>query len=232
MRVCTLLRKRTVPRVLRLIRQFEQFLPRVERVINQTVRRVLQGEAVSAPTKLVSLFEPHTQIIVRRKTGKSVEFGRKVWLEEVEGGIISGYRVLAEAGQDFPYLPDSLVAHQRRFGRPPRLLAADRGVYSAANEAVAQQARIPRIVIPYAGKVPSARMAQERMAWFRRGLRFRAGIEGRISVLRRRFGLDRCRDHGEAGLGRWVGWGIVTANLLTIAQTVAARSARRISRAA
>jgi len=135
--VCTLLREQTGPSAPRLGRWFEQFLPRVERVIDQTVRRIRHGEAVPARDKLASLFEPHTQIIVRRKTGQPVEFGRKVWLEEVEGGLISGYRVLAEAGQDVPYLPDSLVAHQRRFGRPPRLLAADRGVYSAANEAVA-----------------------------------------------------------------------------------------------
>jgi IS5 family transposase len=94
----------------------------------------------------------------------------------VEGGIISGYRIMAEAGQDSPYLPDRLVAHQQRFGHPPRLLAADRGVYSAANEATAQQARVKHLVIPYAGKVPPARVAQERTAWFRRGLRFRTGI--------------------------------------------------------
>ena len=73
---------------------------------------------------------------------------------------------------------------------------------------------------------------KKRTAWCRRGLRFRAGIEGCISVLRRRFGLDRCRDHDEAGLGRWVGWGLVTANLLISAQTVAGRSARSISRTA
>jgi hypothetical protein len=94
----------------------------------------------------------------------------------VEGGIISGYRILAEAGQDSPYLLDSLVAHQQRFSLSPRLLAADRGVYSAANEATAQQARVKHLVIPYAGKVPPARVAQERTAWFRRGLRFRTGI--------------------------------------------------------
>jgi hypothetical protein len=63
-------------------------------------------------------------------------------------------------------------------------------------------------------------------------LRFRAGIEGRISVLRRRFGLDRCQDHGEAGFRRWVGWGIVTANLVTIAHTLAGRSGHSVSRAA
>ena len=231
-KVSAALRQLGTQRAQQLVRLFEQFLPRVARVIEQTVRRVLHGEVVPAQDKLVSLFEPHSQIIVRRKTGKAVEFGRKVWLEEVEGGLISGYRILTEAGQDFPYLPDSLVAHQQRFGHPPRLLAADRGVYSAANEAIAQQARVKRIVIPYAGKPPPTRIAQERTAWFRRGWRFRAGIEGRISVLRRRFGLGRCQAHGEAGLGRWVGWGILTANLVTIGHRVADRSTRSTRRAA
>jgi IS5 family transposase len=230
--VCAVLQAEATPRAQQLVRQFEQFRPRVARVLDQTIGRIVHGEVVPARDKLVSLFEPHTQIIVRRKTGKPVEFGRKVWLEEVEGGIISGYRILAEAGQDFPYLPDSLAAHQQRFGKPPWLLAADRGVYSAANEAVAHQARINRVVIPYAGKPPPARVAQERTAWFRRGLRFRAGIEGRISVLRRRGGLDRCRDHGEAGLGRWVGWGIVTANLVKIAHTLVGRLAPHVAKAA
>jgi transposase, IS5 family len=231
-RVGAVRQARTSTRAQRLVRQFAPFLPRVGQVIDQTVRRVCHGEMVPAQDKLMSLFEPHTQIIVRRKTGRAVEFGRKVWLEEVEGGLISGYRVLAEAGQDFPYLADSLVAHQQRFGKPPQWLAADRGVYSSANEAMAHQAGITRVVIPYAGKPPPARVADERTAWFRRGLRFRAGIEGPISVLRRRFGLDRCRDHGDAGLGRWVGWGIVTANLVTIAHTLADRSAPARARAA
>jgi transposase, IS5 family len=73
------------------------------------------------------------------------------------------------------------------------------------------------------GKLSAQRHRYERQWWFRQGFRFRAGLEGRISVLRRRFGLDRCLEHGEAGLGRWVGWGIVTANLAKIAQSQAAR---------
>jgi transposase, IS5 family len=231
-KVRAVLREQASQRAQRLVRQFAQFLPRVTRVIDQTVRRVVHGEVVPAREKLVSIVEPHPQIIVRRQTGRAVEFGRKIWLEEVDGGLISGYRILAEAGQDFPDLPDSLVAHQQRFGRPAWLLAADRGVYSAANAAVAQQAGVTRIVIPYAGKAPPARVAQERAAWFRRGFRFRAGIAGRISVLRRRFGLDCWREHGEAGLGRWVGWGILTANLAKIAHTFAGRSVLPRARAA
>jgi IS5 family transposase len=64
----------------------------------------------------------------------------------------------------------------------------------------------------------------ERTRWFRRGFRFRAGIEGRIHVLRRDFGLARCRDHGETGMARWVGWGVLAANLTTMARTLAARA--------
>lgn len=160
-------------------------------------------------------------MIVRRKAGQPVGFGRKLWLEEVEGGIVSGWRVLAEAGQDAPYLAASPAAHRRRFGRPPWLLAADRGVSSPQNVARAEQAGVRRVAMPAAGRGGSP---AERQRWFRRGFRFRAGIEGRISVLRRCYGLDRCRDHGEDGLGRWVGWGIVTANLAKTAATVAART--------
>jgi transposase, IS5 family len=177
----------------------------VARVIAQTTRRVLQGEMVAAGEKIVSLFEPHSQIIVRHKAGKPVEFGRKLWLEEVEGGIVSGWHLLDQPGQDASYLLPSIVAHQARFGRPPWLVTGDRGVFSAANERRAKAAGVERVVLPAVGKVAPERARAERQRWFRRGFRFRAGIEGRISVLQRCYGLDRCRDHGEDGMGRWIG---------------------------
>ncbi len=95
----------------RLHQQFEEILPLMEQVIYQTERRVLYDERLSAREKLVSLFEPQTQIIKRQKAGKAVEFGRKLRLEEVEGGIVSGYRVLGEKGQDDRYLAQSLTDH-------------------------------------------------------------------------------------------------------------------------
>ena len=224
--VCAALRARSEVNARRLGRQFATFLPRVERAIAQATRRVLKGEAVPAAEKIVSLFEPHTRIIVRHKAGKPVEFGRKLWLEEVEGGIIAGWRLLEAPGQDAPQLGPSLTAHRQRFGKPPRLLTADRGVFSPRNEAQAERAGVRRVAIPAAGRASGTpeRSRKERQGWFRRGLRFRAGIEGRISVLQRCYGLDRCRDHGERGMGRWVGWGIVAANLERIARTVAARA--------
>jgi transposase, IS5 family len=217
----------------RVREQLDHFLPLVDQALDQARRRVLQGEQVPADEKLLSLFEPQTQIIRRHKAGKPTEFGRKLWLGEVEGGIISEYRLLEEGGGlDHPELPATLDAHQQRFGRPPNLLAGDRGVFSPANEALARTLKIKQIVLPKAGRRSRERQAHERQRWFRRGMCFRAGIEGRIRVLKRDFGLDRCRDHGEEGMGRWVGWGIVTANLTQIAETQVARQAQARERQA
>jgi len=121
--------------------------------------------------------------------------------------------------------PASLTGHQARFGRAPDLVATDRGVSSAANARLARAAGVRHVAMPAVGRASPERLAAERTRWFRRGFRFRAGIEGRIRVLQRRFGLDRCRDHGETGMGRWVGWGVVASNLLKIATTVTARAA-------
>jgi transposase, IS5 family len=208
-----------------LTEHFERFMPLVERGITQATRRVLQGEHLPATEKLLSLFEEHTQIITRHKAGKMREFGRKVLLDEVDGGIISRYEILSESGSEHSELPESLKAHQQRFGRGPHLLAADRGLYSVENERLAQEAGVKRVALPKSGKLSEKRKRHEKQRWFRRGFRFRAGIEGRISVLNRAFGLGCCLDHGEEGMGRWVGWGIFSHNLRQIARTQVAQQA-------
>jgi transposase, IS5 family len=209
----------------RLLESLEHFVGLVEQGITQATRRVLHDEQVPAAEKILSLFEEHTQIISRQKMGKPREFGRKVLLDEVDGGIISRYEILEEMGREHPHLPASLEAHREHFGRAPELLAADRGLYSANNERLAQQAGIKRIVLPKSGRLSEERKRHEKQRWFRRGFRFRAGIEGRISVLGRAFGLDLCLDHGEEGMERWVGWGILAHNLRQISRTRVARQA-------
>jgi IS5 family transposase len=173
----------------------------------------------------LSLFEEHTQIITRHKAGKPREFGRKVLIDEVDGGIISRYEILSESGSERTRVPESLKAHQEHFGKVPYLLAGDRGLYSTGNEKTAQQAGVKRVVLPKNGKLSEKRKHHEKQRWFRRGFRFRSGIEGRISVLDRAFGLDVCLDHGEEGMGRWVGWGILAHNLRQISRGQLAREA-------
>ncbi len=225
-RVVAVLQGQATEQAARLIERFNHFLPMVEQAIDQAARRVLQGEAVPSTEKVVSLFEPHTRIIRRHKAGKPTEFGRKVLLDEVEGGIVSHYAILDDVGLEHPHFVASLDAHQQHFGRAPNLVAGDRGLFSPENEARARERGVKRIVLPKTGRLAKERQQHERQRWFRRGFRFRADVEGRIHVLKRDYGLDRCRDHGEDGLGRWVGWGIVTHNLAQIARTEAARVAR------
>ena len=191
----------------------EQFIPRVEQVITQTKRRVFEDEKVPAREKIVSIFEPHSDIICRGKANQPVEFGHKVWLDEVEGGIISEYRVLDGNPADSTQWKPSLDHHVELFGQPPDQASADRGVYSAPNEAHAKQIGVKRVILPKPGHKSEARRQHEKQRWFKRGRRFHAGVEGRISVLKRKHGLDRCLYHGEDGFGRWVGWGIIAGNL-------------------
>lgn len=204
--------------------ELARVVPLIEQVIDQTGRRVFEGQSVPAAQKLVSLFEPHTRIIRRGKARQPTEFGRMVWLDEVDGGIVSRYQILAGNPSDASHVGASLAHHQRVFGRPPAIFTGDRGVHTAENELSARLLGVERVALPQPGAKSGERRAYERQRWFRRALRFRAGVEGRISVLKRRGFLGRCRDKGENGFGRWIGWGVITANLTTIARTSAARS--------
>jgi IS5 family transposase len=176
--------------------------------------------SVPAAEKLGSIFESHTEIIRRGKSGKPTEFGRKVWLSEVERGIVSTYRILdgnpANSGQIQPELDH----HLRLSEVAPKLLAADRDCYSEVNERLAEGMEVGKVCLPQPSAKTEGRKTYEKQRWFKRGQWFRAGSEGRISVLRRRGHLDRCRDHHEEGFERWVGWGILSGNLSTIARSL------------
>jgi len=207
----------------RLRQTLLEVLPLVDQVVEQTRRRVLGDEAVPASEKVVSIFEPHTAIIRRGKAGKPTEFGHKIWLDEVDGGIITRATVLEGNPPEAPELPTSIAHHRRLFGHAPTLVTADRGLDDPDNEEAATAAGGKRVAIPRKGAVTPERRRFERQRWFRQAQRYRAGMEGRISVCTRRGRLGRCRDRGTRGFDRWIGWGILTENLSTIAQSRAAR---------
>jgi IS5 family transposase len=204
-----------------LAESLAQYIPLVERIIDQAYRRVVRGQTVPAAEKLVSLFEPHTAIIRRGKpVPHDTEFGRKVWLDEVEGGIISDYRILRGNPPDDQPFKASLAQHQQLFSHPPHIVSTDRGVYSPDNEAAARQAGVKHICMPQPGQRTPQRLEYEQQQWFRLGRRFQAGVEGRISVVKRARQLNRCLDQGEAGFEKWVGWGCIVNNLIAIAQAI------------
>lgn len=197
------------------------FLPRTRQVIAQTVRRVFQGEQLPPDEKIVSIFEPHTDIVRRGKPRQPTEYGHKVWLGEVEGGFVSQYRVLAGNPSDQDQWAPTLERHCQQFGQPPWQASGDRGVHSADNEALAEELEVKRIILPQPGNKSAARQQHERQRWFRRGRRFHAGIEGRISVLERKHGFQHCRNRGEQGFACWVGWAVIANNLTKLSEGLA-----------
>jgi IS5 family transposase len=200
-----------------LVELFLHYQPLVQQVMAQTRRRVLEGIKVAATDKLVSLFEPHTAIIRRGKAPPhETEFGIKVWYAEVEGGLISEYRLLRGNPQDAPQVVPSVQAHRRNFGRAPREVSGDRGLHSAENERQLRGLGVRRVCLPQPGYKSARRKQRERQPWYRAARRFRNGIEGRISHLRRARRLDRCLNHGWDGLERWVGWGVIANNIAVI----------------
>jgi transposase, IS5 family len=222
-RVQQLLNRRRSGAAKRLRAQLAYFQPLVEQVCAQAQRRVLGGESVPAADKLVSLFEPHTAVIRRGKLPMPTEFGSKVMFDEVDGGLVTRYAILAGNPPDAPNLPESLDHHRTTFGCGPAVLAADRAFSTSTNERIAASHGVGCVALPHQGPLSPTRRQIEQRPTYRKACRFRAGIEGRISVLKRRFGLRRCRYHGPAGMERWVGWGVLAHNLRQISRSSANR---------
>lgn len=214
-----LLQKQSQQKAKQLAETLNTFIPRARQVIEQTARRILQGEKVPATEKIVSIFEAHTAIIRRGKEAKPVEYGHKLWLNEVEGGIISHYRILDGNPSDEKQWKPSLKAHIQTFQQPPIQASADRGLSSDPNETLAHDLGVRYVVIPKRGYRSTSREKHEHKAWFVKGRHWQAGVEGRISVLKRAHGLGRCLNHGETGFQGWVGWGVIAGNLAVLGRT-------------
>jgi IS5 family transposase len=213
------LQKQSQQKAKRLAETLNTFIPRARQVIDQATRRIMQGEKVPAAKKIVSIFEEHTDIIRRGKEAKPVEYGHKIWLNEVEGGIVSHYRVLDGNPSDEKQWKPSLKAHIKTFQHAPVQASADRGLSSGPNEKLAHDLGVRYVVIPKRGYRSKARLQHEHKAWFTKGRHWHAGVEGRISVLKRAHGLGRCLNHGESGFQAWVGWGVIAGNLAVLGRT-------------
>ncbi len=197
---------------------------RVRHVVQQTKARIFQG-LTHFPGKIVSLFEPHTEIIRKGKAGKPTEFGKLVQIQEAENQIITHYQVFAERPPDSTLLVPAVAEHRRCFGRLPHLAAADAGFYSQRNEKEIREMGVARVAIPNRSTRSPERRNFQKQRWFRAGQRWRTGSEGRISVLKRRHGLDRCRYRGFSGMERWVGLGVIADNVMNIGRCLAVQRA-------
>ncbi len=207
-----------------LRKELETMVPRVQQVIGQAKARVLGGDTHAAG-KLVSIFEPGTEIIRKGKASKPTEFGKMVKVQEAENQIITDYEVYEKRPSDSELVIPALEAHEEKLGRVPRVIAGDAAFYSAANETAAHEKGVKRVCIPNRSTKSAERKREQKKRWFKDGQKWRTGCEGRISVVKRRHGLNRCRYRGEQGMHRWVGLGVIADNLINIGRVLALKLA-------
>jgi IS5 family transposase len=202
-----------------LRRELDEMNSRVRQVMKQTRARIFRGNT-RTEGKLVSVFEPSTEVIRKGKASKPNEFGKMVKLQEAENQIITDYEVYARRPYDSDLLIAAIETHQTLLGRVPHLVAADAAFYSNKNEAVAKAKGVKRVCVPNRATKSIERRREQRKRWFRNGQKWRTGSEGRISVVKRRHGLDRCRYKGYVGMNRWVGLGVIADNVVNIGRAM------------
>jgi IS5 family transposase len=187
----------------------------LRRVIDQTRRRVLEGEKVPASEKLVSIFEPHTDIIVKDR--RHTLYGHKIFLTAGASGLILDCTVEAGNPADSSMALPMLERQETLYGRLPRQAALDGGFASKDNLKEAKALGVEDVCFQKKCGLKVSEMA--RSSWVYKRLRdFRAGIEGLISFLKRAFGLDRCTWRGAESFASYVQASVLTANLLTLAR--------------
>jgi IS5 family transposase len=207
-----------------LRQELDTMVPLVKQVMKQTRARIFRGNT-HAEGKILSLFEPSTEIIRKGKAGKPNEFGKMVKLQEAEDQIVIDYEVYDRRPSDSDLLIAAIETHRAMLGRVPHMVAADAAFYSAKNEAAAEAQGVKRVCIPNRSTKSPERKREQRKRWFRNGQKWRTGCEGRISVAKRRHGLNRCRYKGDAGMKRWVGLGVIADTIINIGRAMEKQAA-------
>jgi IS5 family transposase len=200
--------------------QIDDMVETVKKVVHQTKARVFGGDTHVAG-KILSIFEPSTEVIRKGKASKPTEFGKVVKVQEAENQIVIDFEVYDQKPSDSDLLIPAIQAHEKLMGRVPDLAAADAGFFSAKNEAEAQKMGVKRVSVPNRSTKSPARRQHQKQRWFKKAQKWRTGCEGRISVLKRRHGVRRSLYKKAAGTKRWVGLGVIADNLINMGKAMA-----------
>jgi len=201
-----------------IVEQIDHFIELGERVVDQARRRVLEGERVPNEEKLFSIFESHTELLIRGKAGKNVEFGHMIQIQQVDGKFITDYDVFDKRPVEYELLESVLESHKKLFGRYPDELAGDKGYYESMDAIDRLQRKVPMVSIAKKGRRTPEETEREHDLLFRLAQRFRAGVEGTISFLKRLLRLARCFNKGWEHFVSTVGQTILAHNLLVLAR--------------
>jgi len=178
------------------------------------------GGNTRADNKILSMFETDTEVIRKGKASKPTQFGKMVKIQEAENQIVTHFEVFDQRPSDSDLLTPSIEKHKELLDRVPDLVAADA---AAANEAAALQLGVKQVAVPSRSTKSEKRKQEQKKRWFKKAQKWRTGCEGRISVLKRRHGLNRSRYKGTQGMKRWVGFGVMADNMINIGIHLAKR---------
>lgn len=196
-----------------LQQELQDYIKLTKRVIDQTQRRVFNDERVPAQEKIVSLFEPHTDIIVKDR--RDTYYGHKICLSSGQSGLITDCLITSGNPADSELTTDMLDRQECVFGRYPLKVALDGGFASKANLAAAKDKGVKDVCFAKRRGLKVEDMCRSDYV-YKRLRRFRAGIESGISFLKRCLGLDRCTWKGLRSFKSYVWASLVTANLIMI----------------
>jgi IS5 family transposase len=205
------------PELKALHNEIGELEPLFAQVLNQGKRRVLEGEKLPAGEKVFSIFEPHTDII--EKGDRDPVFGHKICLETGKSGLILSCQIPRGNPADSSLFEPALDLHEAQYGKSPRQTAADGGFASKANLREAEWRNTSEVFFTKGKGRNGEPLMSEMSAWIRKKLaRFRAGIEGNISTLKRAFGLTRCTWEGWRSFQSYVWAAILGYNLSVLAR--------------
>ena len=196
--------------------EMKHLIPLVEQVVHQTRRRVFDGQSVPAEDKIVSLFEPHTDII--KKDRRDTLYGHKVCLSVGPSNLITDCLITKGNPADSTLMEQMLNRHDQIYGRYPLKIALDGGFASKKNLEWAKSKKIQDVCFAKKRGLSVERMCRSERV-YNQLRKFRAGIESAISWLKRCFGLDRCTWKSLISFHGYVWTSVVSANLLTLART-------------
>lgn len=202
-------------RLARAVDDLTGLLEATRQIAAQTRQR-LSGVTPDGATRRVSLHDPDARPIAKGRLGKPVEFGHKAQLADNEDGVVLDYTVEPGNPPDAPQLAPAVERIKRRTKRPPRTVTADRGYGEQKVDDALHDLGVRNVAIPRKGKPGLARQRAEHQRAFRKHLKWRTGIEGRISTLKRGYGWDRARIDTTEGAKIWTGHGVLTHNLVKI----------------
>jgi IS5 family transposase len=203
-------------RLLTLPSELKRWLELMKRILEQT-RTVLDGN-VHIPNRLISLFDPGARPIQKGKLFPKTEFGRKVLIQEAEKGLVTDYQIHEGNPPDQPMLESALDKHEELFGHNPMDLAADRGFHAAGQDEELHERGVKHVGIPVKGNKDGRRQRTEKSSWFRGLQAWRSGGEGKISLLKRKYGFRQTKVRGTIPTGIVLGWGVIAHNLVLLSR--------------